>query len=154
MALAKSFHSFKTERDMFFAILSIVILAALVLVVLGEIFAAQIPALAKAYNLLKNYREKLGYWGVIYGIFAFVITVLTTYDPNNLVVRVVANALIIALALPIGFDKLIRHFPDFENNKAISSEGRGIIGTLREKAKLLAYVGAIVWCLLFVLTFS
>ena len=139
---------------MFFAILSTIILAALVIIVLGEIFSAQIPILAKLYNHLKNYRERLGYWGVIYGIFAFIIAILTTYDPNNLIVRVVANLLIIALALPLGFDKLIRHFPDFENNKAISSEGRGIIGRLSEKAKLLAYAGAIVCCLLFVLTFS
>lgn len=139
---------------MILAIISVVVLAALSLLAFGEGTLNRPEPLEKIYQKLEGVRTRLGYWGIIYGFIAFVLSLVIIAPAEDMIMRVIANIMIIVIALPFGYLSLMRHFPDINNYPAVAHESRNLVEKIHAKHKFLGLVGAGIALVLFVVTFS
>lgn len=106
----------------------------------------------KAVAFISENMEKLSVVGVIYGLIAAILVPIMVYGTSDILVRLLANVTLFALALPYAFDRICTKYGD-KINSALQEELRGIIGKISVNEKIAGIVGAVFTVLLFAVLF-
>ena len=109
-------------------LITVALLAALGLLLCGGAIKNKPPFLEKLIAQIKTQTDNLGLWGVVYGLVALFLTVVGTSDQVTLALRLLGNALIVVMALTIGFDRIMGFFPKF--NPAVRDEFRTVVNKI------------------------
>lgn len=102
----------------------------------------------KAVAAITRNIDNLAMGGVIYGLVAACLAPIMIANSTEMLLRLLANILVVVLALPHVFDKLAAKF-EGKLNAAIMQEVRSAVGWISAKEKLVGIAGAIVTVLLF-----
>lgn len=111
------------------------------------------PALEKALEFIKLHLNYIALGGFIYGFVAMCITPIAIKPPLNMAICLVGNLLIVIMALPFSFTKLVSGHGE-KVNAAILKETKSAIDWISGKDKYFGFAGAVVCGLLFVATFQ
>lgn len=111
------------------------------------------PAVEKAIELIKKYMYYLGIGCVAYGVFAAFVTPLTIYTAANMIMRLLANLLLVIMAAPYAFSRFEGKIAA-KMNVAIFDELKALITWPLRHEKYLGFAGAGMCVLVFVFAFS
>lgn len=134
-------------------LISFVLICAFTLLYLSAAITNKSPFIEKTLAFIKQHLNYIAMAGLIYGFVAFCITPIAGYAAPNAFIRMAANALIVVMAIPYTFEKLIAQY-EGRINAAILKEVRNIITGISAKAKIIGGAGALLGLLLFATIFD
>lgn len=108
--------------------------------------------LVRVTDKINTHIDRLAVWGAAYGLACFFLTLLIRYTTVDMLIRLVANAMIVVMALPFIFDKLTAKYQE-KVNPAIMDEARHFVAWISKQEKNIGYAGAACGVLLFVILF-
>jgi len=106
----------------------------------------------KAVTKIAENIDMLSFVGLIYGIAATILTPVGIHGSVDLLIRLVANILIVLLTLPYGLAHIVNRYPD-KINARIAAELTSFTGVITRNEKPLGYAGAVFALLLFAVLF-
>ena len=115
---------------------------------LGKVFAGKNASLDKMNASLAPLSDKLMMVGLAYGIFASFVTPMTVLSGTDMIIRLVANILLVLMCLPHVFDRLVANHQD-KINTAVLEELRHLIDWANRHVKLVTYIALFATVLLF-----
>lgn len=98
--------------------------------------------LARLAEKLEPHMAQVGYWGAIYGLAVMLLTLVFRYSSFDMLIRLVANFVIVVMALPFVADKVIAVLREKVKNPAIVDEAQSWIGWISKNEKIVSYIGA------------
>ncbi|HEX2752642.1 MAG TPA: hypothetical protein VHP34_05970 [Alphaproteobacteria bacterium] len=135
-------------------LVTLLLLGAFTLLYLSKSISKKPEALEKAVQWLQDNMRYLALGGVIYGFVAFCLTPIAgALTPIDMCVRMWANLLLVAMALPYCFDVLVSKYRE-KINAAILEETRGVVTWVSTNEKIFGFVGGATCILLFVAVFG
>lgn len=136
-------------------LVTLLLLGAFTLLYASKMLSKKMDFVEKAVKWLLDNMRYLALGGVIYGFVAFCLTPIAggALTPLNLCVRMWANLLLVAMALPYCFDVLISRYRD-KINAAIVEESRGVVTWVSTNEKIFGVLGAVTCILLFIMIFG
>ena len=134
-------------------LISLVLLCAFTLLYLSSAIQNKPTFVEQTLGFIKQNLNYIAMGGLIYGFVAFCISPISTAGGLHVFVRMAANALIVLMAIPYTFEKLIAEH-EAKINAALLKEARNIIGAISAKSKIFGYAGAVVALLLFAVVFN
>jgi hypothetical protein len=138
-----------TMIGQFLGLISFGLLCVFSLLYLSSAIPKKPPAVEKALAFIKLHLNYFALAGVIYGFAAFCLSIIMVPVPLNKVVGMGAAVLLIVMALPFTFDRLIG-VHEAKINAAIMKELRNGVGVISQNEVVLGIVGALVAVALFV----
>lgn len=133
-------------------IVTLLLLGAFTLVYLSKSIPKKPPFLEEALAFLFDNMKYLGVGGVIYGLLDAIITPIKIYQVDYMVVRILADVMIVMMALPFCFDKLIEKHRS-KINAAVLEEISNSIEWVRSRDKIVGGAGAVLVVLMFAFVF-
>lgn len=103
--------------------------------------------LVRAVDKMTAHINDVAYWSVLYSVAAIPLTLLFIRNPGDKLISMLASVLVIMLALPFSFDRLLAQFGEKLNNPAVVEEIRNFVAWINRYEKVVSYVGA-VFCVL------
>lgn len=122
------------------------------LLYMGKAMPNKPPFMEKAISWISENIDTIAPMALIYGLIATVLTPIMIYGATDMLIRLLANILIVAMALPYSFEKVAEKFQG-KINDAILSETRNFIGWIGNQEKLVGIAGTVVTVLLFAILF-
>ena len=118
---------------------------------LSKSFEKKPAFLDTVVNRIQDNLAKVSMWGLIYGLVAIVLSpVMVASDSMGVLMRLVANFLIVAMTLPYTLDRILEKI---KMNETVSSEIKSSINWITKNEKIIGYIGAAVALLLFAVLF-
>src|SRR3954466_4672950 len=122
------------------SLISLLLLAAFALLYVSKSLEKKPDPLVKIVDFITKHLDLVALAGLGYGVAAFFLTLLEGYGVVDLVIHLVSNVLIVLMALPITFEKVVSMFsakyPDqVEKSKAIIGELRNFSVWIVKKEK-------------------
>ena len=140
----------------YFSLLTLISLSVLGVFTLLNISSA-IPkkpaAVEKALTFIKLHLNYIALGGLVYGFIAMCSTPIAIKAPVNMAICLVGNLLIVIMALPYSFTKLVSGHGE-KVNAAILKETKSAIDWITSKDKYFGFAGAVLCGLMFVATFQ
>lgn len=133
-------------------IITMLLLGAFSLIYAGGWIPKTWPYVQKMIAFLFDNMKYLGIGGFVYGLVDCLIAIIQVPNIDYLVVRVLSDILIVVMALPFCFDKLVAKHKG-KINSAVMEEISGSIAWLRENDKVIGAAGAILTVLMFAFVF-
>ena len=134
------------------AIITFLLLCAFSLIYLSNSIPKKPPAVEKAIAFLFDNMKYLGVGAVIFGVVDAIITPIVVVKFDYMIVRMLGDAMIVVMALPFCFDKMVEKFKD-KMNTALVDVFRGSVEWIRSKDKIVGGVVAAFAVLVFVFVF-
>jgi hypothetical protein len=106
----------------------------------------------KAVTAIADNIDKLAMIGVIYGLIAAFLTPLTNMGVIDMLVRLLANLMIVILALPYTFDKIVAKYQEHLNGPIVE-EFSILVKRIVRQEKLFGIIGTSLTVLLFAVIF-
>lgn len=133
-------------------IITLLLLGAFTMIYLSNSIPKKPPFFEKALNFLFENMKYLGVGGLIYGLVDAVITPIQVPNVDYLVVRMLSDVMIVMMALPFCFDKLVEKYKG-KVNAAIIDEVAGSVAWVRSKDKFVGGAGAVLCIVMFAFIF-
>ena len=135
-------------------LVSLFFIVALTLLYLSKIMEGNKPEFVdKAAGKIRENLDAFSLWALGYGVVAFVLTpVMIRYFGTDMVIRLLANLMIVAMALPHALELVLAKYAGKINNK-IAEELRNFVGIVTRHEKIVGYAGAVCAVLLFAVLF-
>jgi hypothetical protein len=133
-------------------LVTLALVGAFTLLYLSSALAGKAPFLEKTLTFIRAHLNNLALGGVIYGFIAFCIAPIMIWLPLDMFVRMAANLLLVVMALPFAFDRLLGSH-EAKINSAIMKEVRNGISLISRNEKYIGIAGAIIAILLFATLF-
>jgi hypothetical protein len=108
--------------------------------------------ITRVVDLISNNLDKVALWGAAYAFIAAVLTLVMVYNAGDMLLRLVANLMIVVMALPIVFERMLPKFQE-KLNPVIVEESKNLIGWVTKQEKYVGYAGAALSLLLFAVLF-
>lgn len=134
------------------ALITLILLVAFTMIYLARSLDNKPAWLTAAVDNIMAYIDPLSFWSIIYGLVALLMAALLVHTPLDIMVRLLANAMIILLALPYAFQKLVARFQG-EENAAILESLHDIVNGITRHEKTAAFVAAGTAVVLFAVMF-
>lgn len=134
-------------------LISFILICAFTLLYLSAAITNKPPVVEKMLAFIKQHLNYIAMAGLIYGFVAFCLTPITVSPASSAFIRMAANALIVVMAIPYTFEKLIAQY-EGRINAAILKEVRNIVTGISAKAKIVGGAGAVLALLLFATIFD
>ena len=90
--------------------------------------------------------------GAAYAVVAALLTLIMVYGGGDMLVRLLANVMIVLMALPFVCEKMVPKFQE-KMNPVIIEEVKNFTTWLTKQEKYIGYVGAVISLLLFAVLF-
>ncbi len=103
--------------------------------------------------LLHNNIKILTFWGALYGVVGIILTPTMAYSGGDVLIRVVANLMIIIMALPFIFDIYAEKLEE-KTNPIVKKELSRAIEGIKKQEKIIGYIAAVICILLFAVVFK
>jgi hypothetical protein len=110
------------------------------------------PFMVRALDAIDQRLSLLALSGCIYGFAATILTPMTVSGVIDIPVRLFANVVLTAMALPFAFDQLIQKYEE-KINPAILEGIRDTVNNIARREKELGIAGAVAALLIFGLAF-
>lgn len=133
-------------------IITLLLLGAFTLIYASEWIPQKPPFIEKTIAFLFDNMKYLGIGAFIYGLIDAIITPLQVPNVDYMVVRMLSDILIVVMALPFCFDKLVAKHKQ-KMNEAVLEEFSGSIGWVRANAKIVGAIGVVMTVLMFAFVF-
>lgn len=133
-------------------LISFLLISAFTLLYLSSAIPNKPPFVEKTLAFIKQHLNYIAMGGLIFGFVAFCITPIAGYAGTDILIRMLANLLIVIMAIPYTFEKLIAQH-EAKINAAILKEVRNLIVTISAKDKIIGIAGAVLAVLLFATIF-
>lgn len=133
-------------------IITLLLLGAFTLIYASEWIPKKPPFVEKAISFLFDNMKYLGIGAFIYGLIDAIITPLQVPNVDYMVVRLLSDMLIVIMALPFCFDKLVAKHKE-KMNEAVLQEFSGSISWVRNNAKIVGAAGIVMTILMFAFVF-
>ena len=133
-------------------LISFVLICAFTLLYLSSAIPNKPQFVEKALAFIKQHLNYIAMGGLIYGFAAFCITPIAGYQATDVFIRMAADFLIVIMAIPYTFEKLIAQH-ETKINAAILKEVRNIINGISGKSTIIGISGAILALMLFATIF-
>ncbi len=134
-------------------LISLVLLCAFTLLYLSSAIQNKPTFVEKTLAFIKQNLNYIAMGGLIYGFVAFCIAPISVASGPGIFVRMVADLLIVVMAIPYTFEKLIAQY-EAQINAAILREARNIVAAIAARDKIIGWAGAVVALLLFAVVFQ
>jgi len=134
------------------ALITLLVVLAFTALYFSRAFEKKPVQLVQVTDKMMVHIGEIAKWGAIYGLVAFVLTLLSRYTLGDLLIRLVNNALICVMALPFVFGKIVERYQG-KINVAIIDEAKNLVGWISANEKGMSYVGAISAAALFLTLF-
>lgn len=128
--------------------ISLLLLGSFSLLYLSASWADKPGFIIKAVAFLQENIKKLSIIGVVYGLFAIIIVPLTRATGMEIIVTLLANILIVLLALPYAFDMIVEKLGD-KVNPTLRDESHKLIHWITINGRIMGIIGAVFTLLLF-----
>ena len=136
----------------FLSLISFCLLSMFSLLYLSSAIPKKPPVVEKALTFIKTHLNYLAMGGAIYGFVAFCLAVMMIPVPLIKVVAMGAGLMLIVMALPFVFDKLVAKY-EGKANTAILKELRTSVSMVTQNEVVIGIVGALLAAAIFVTTF-
>src|SRR5436190_862191 len=102
----------------------------------------------QAVTKINDHLDKVSLYGAVYAVVAALLTLIMVYGGGDMFVRLTANIMIILMALPFVFEKMMPKFQE-KMNPVIIEEAKNVVGWVTKQEKYVGYAGAVISLLLF-----
>jgi hypothetical protein len=134
-------------------LISFALICAFTLLYLSSAIPNKPAFIEKTLAFIKQHLNYIAMGGLIYGFVAFCITpLMTVLSATEVFIRMAANFLIVVMAIPYTFERLIAQH-ETKINAAILKEIRNIVTGISAKNKVIGVSGAVLGLLLFATVF-
>lgn len=133
-------------------IITLLLLGAFTLIYASGWIPKKPPFIEKAIAFLFDNMKYLGVGAFVYGLIDAIITPLQVPNVEYMAVRMLSDILIVVMALPFCFDKLVEKHKH-KINTAVLEEVSSSIGWVRANAKIVGAAGVVMTILLFAFVF-
>ena len=133
-------------------LITLALITAFSLLYLSKSLEKKPAVMTRAVDLISSNLDKVALWGAVYGVIGVVFTLVMVYSGSDMFVRLVANLLIIMMALPFVFEKMLPKFQE-KLNPVIIEESKNMIGFITRQEKYVGYIGAAFSLILFAILF-
>ncbi len=133
-------------------LITLIFITAFTILYLSNALEKKPELVTKAAEQIKAHIDQLALWGAAYGAIALVLTLLMNANGGDMLIRFLANIMVIVMALPFIFDKIAAKF-QAKANPAILEEVKHAVGWVTRQEKYIGYVGAALSLLLFAVVF-
>ena len=133
-------------------LISFVLICAFTLLYLSSAIPNKPPFIEKTLAFIKQHLNYIAMGGLIYGFVAFCISPISGLPATDVFIRMAANFLLVIMAIPYTFEKLIAQY-EGRVNAAILKEVRNIITGISAKSKIIGGAGAVLGLMLFATVF-
>lgn len=131
-------------------LITFVLLSAFTLLYVSSAVPKSIKFANHALVVIKQHINYLAIAGVVYGFAALVVTPFLS--GSDLLIRLLANFLLILMALPYIFERSVAQY-EAKINAAILKEFRAMISSISRHEKLIGTMGVVSSVLLFATVF-
>jgi hypothetical protein len=107
---------------------------------------------SQAVTKINDHLDKVSLYGAAYAAIAALLTLIMVYGGGDMFVRLTANIMIILMALPFVFEKMMPKFQE-KMNPVIIEEAKNVVGWVTKQEKYVGYAGAVISLLLFAVLF-
>lgn len=136
------------------ALTSLILILVFTALYLHKSLEKKPEVLTKVVDKITPHIDQVGFWGVIYGLVAMVLTLLFGYSSLDMLVRLLTNFMIALMALPFVLDRLIAFVQQKVSNPVIIDEIRNLVGWVSKNERFIGYMGALCSVVLFVVLFK
>ena len=133
-------------------LVTLVFLLAFTALYLSKSLEKKPAVMTQAVEKIAANLDKVALWGAGYGAVAAILSLVMGYSGGDMLVRLVANIMIVLMALPFVFEHLLPKFQE-KANPAIIEETKNLVGFVTKQEKYVGYVGAGAGLLLFAVLF-
>ena len=133
-------------------LITLIMLGAFSLLYISKSIATKPDFINKILKFITDNIEMIALIGVIYGIVAAILTPIASLSSTEMLIRFIANLLLVVLALPYTFDRLVVKY-GHKMNSAITEEVRALINRITGLEKIFGIIGCVVTVLLFAVLF-
>lgn len=124
------------------SILSFVFLLSFTLIYVSKSLEKKPAAVTQVVDKINANVNQIALWGAVCGAVGALLTLIVSYSGGEMTIRLLANVMIVLMALPYIFDKLVTKFGD-KINPAIESEAKNLVGWISRQEKYVGYAGAV-----------
>ena len=129
-------------------LITLLFLLALTLSYFGKFWEGKPDFIAGIIDKINANMSQVALWGALYGLVMIVLTLVMGYSGGDMIVRFLANLMIVIMALPFVFERLLAKF-ESKINPAIATELRNIVGWITRQQKYVSYAGLALCLILF-----
>lgn len=133
-------------------LITLILLGAFSLLYVSKSITQKPEFVTKALKFISDNIDMLALVGLIYGIIAAMLTPLTALSTTEMLIRFLANLMLVVLALPYTFERLATKYAD-KMNEAFVSEFRAFTGRIMSNEKIFGIAGAVIALFLFAVLF-
>ncbi len=127
---------------------SLLLLGAFSLLYISASWTDKPGFINKAVAFLSENIKKLSLIGVGYGLFAIIVVPLTRATGMEIIITLLANILIVLMALPYAFEHIMEKLGD-RANPTVRDESYKLISWISTQGRLVGIVGCVFTLLLF-----
>ncbi|MCK4946641.1 MAG: hypothetical protein KAS59_10320 [Alphaproteobacteria bacterium] len=140
-------------------LITLVLLLAFTVLYLSKFLKKKPDILTQVVEKITEHIDVIAVWGVLYGIIATSMTIIMTFGPAEMLLRISANVMIILMSLPFVFDRIVEKLDEkfhekMRMNPAIVKEAKHIVEWVTRKGECVGYTGVVVSLLLFAVIFN
>jgi len=130
-------------------LITLLFLTAFSLLLFSRSFGRKPAALEDVIDKLSDTVDQFSFWAFSYGLAAFLLTlILPFYSSGEMLLRLVANGILVVIALPFVCDRLTQKY-ESRINATVLAEVKNFAGWLSKNEKILTYAGGLAALLLF-----
>jgi hypothetical protein len=134
-------------------LISLLLLGAFSLLYVSKTLGTKPEFVTKAVDFITKNIDTLALVGLVYGLFAILMTPVVTYGAAGILVRMLCNIVLVVLTMPYAFEKIVAK-SEGKINEAIASEFRNFINWTAGQEKIMGYSGAVATVMLFAVVFE
>ncbi|MFH1157686.1 MAG: hypothetical protein V1721_02195 [Pseudomonadota bacterium] len=140
-------------------LITLMFLLALTVLYLGKAMKKKPEILTQTIEKITAHIDVIALWGAVYGVVAASLTIIMFFSPSEMLLRLAANVLIVLMALPFIFDRIVAKLDEkfhekMQMNPAIVREAKHIVEWVTRKEEYIGYVGGVVSLFLFAVIFK
>lgn len=134
------------------ALASLLLLLVFCALYLHRVLPNPPAALVKVTDKVSPHLEPLAFWTVIYGLVAILLTPIFVWGTLDVVIRLLANATLVIMALPAAYGQINTRMGG-KVNEAIAESLADMIRGIERQQKFVGYAGCAMAVLLFAVMF-
>ncbi len=133
-------------------LVTLILLLAFTALYLSKSLEKKPELLMQGVQKMTDHLDQLALWGAIYGVIASILVLIMVSSGGDMLIRLLANVLIVLMALPFVLERQLPKFQE-KMNPAITEEIKHGAAWIIKREKYVGYAGAAISLLLFAVLF-
>lgn len=134
-------------------LITLILLLALTILYLEKTIENKPQFLVNISSILHTNIKKFTFWAAIYGVVGIILTPTMAYSGGDVLIRVVANLMVVIMVIPYIFDSYAEKLEE-ETNQVVKKELNRIVDIIKNQEKIIGYLSAVICLLLFAVVFK